>query len=126
MIFLRASYLSTHVGTVTPLLNFFNDQNTFRHSERVCMHACSNACVELSNDSRARVQPFDHASQNASIGFAKASGRSSGKNSRPSSTSTTCFAPGMVSLSQYAHFLSKKISFSPQTISVGTCNAFSA
>ena len=39
-------------------------------------------------------------SQNRSIGPAKVSGRSSGKNSRPSAISMTRLAPGIVSLSQ--------------------------
>src|SRR6202035_4461096 len=69
---------------------------------------------------------FSTSLQKRSIGAAKLSGRSSAKNSRASSTSITSRAPGMVSRSQHAHFLSKKKSCRAQTISVGTCSVFNA
>jgi len=46
------------------------------------------------------VYSLSTSSQNRSIGPAKVSGRSSGKNSRPSAISMTRLAPGIVSLSQ--------------------------
>ncbi len=54
---------------------------------------------------------------------ARNAGRSSGKNSFAPGTSITSVAPGIVSFSQYAHFLSKNTSSVPQTTSVGACSS---
>src|SRR5712671_7152102 len=65
-----------------------------RQSDFVCRRFLHHLSAAGASDKLGLNQDRDSSSQNFSTGTTSASGRSSGKNNRPSSTSTTRLAPG--------------------------------